>query len=235
MRIGTWNLAGHWDARRRELIERLDVDVWLFTEVSERSDLPGFDAVWTDSEMAPRRRWAAIFAREGLRLLPQPHPATAAATHAGLTLWSSILPWRTCGGQPPWVGHGHAERTRAALDVLASAASDGPLVWGGDWNHALHGPEHAGSKAGRAALLATIDRLGLAVPTAQLGHQLPGLLSIDHIAVPTTWRCKASRVSALLDGTQLSDHDIYLVDARDIRSAAIGSQRFARPWRSEGE
>jgi hypothetical protein len=45
MRIGTWNLAGRWDARRRELIERLDVDVWLFTEVSERSDLPGFDAV----------------------------------------------------------------------------------------------------------------------------------------------------------------------------------------------
>jgi hypothetical protein len=44
-----------------------------------------------------------------------------------------------------------------------------------------------------------------------------------------------SRVSAWLDGTRLSDHDIYLVDARDIRSAAIGSQRFARPWRSEGE
>jgi hypothetical protein len=232
MRIGTWNLAGRWDGRRRELIERLDVDVWLFTEVSERSDLPGFDAVWTDSEMAPRRRWAAIFAREGLRRLPQPRPATAAASLVGVTLWSSILPWRTCGGQPPWVGHDHAERTRTALDDLASAAPDGPLVWGGDWNHALHGPEHAGSKAGRAALLATIDRLGLAVPTAQLGHQLPGLLSIDHIAVPTTWRCKASRVSALLDGTQLSDHDIYFVDARDIRSAARVSQRFARPWRS---
>jgi hypothetical protein len=229
MRIGTWNLAGRWDARRRALVESLDADVWLFTEVSEGSGLPGFDAVSTDSEMAPGRRWAAVLAREGLRPLPQPHPATAAASLAGVTLWSSILPWRTCDGQSPWVGRDHAARTSATLDALASAAPDGPLVWGGDWNHALQGPEYAGNTAGRTALLATIDRFGLGVPTAHLEHHLPGLHSIDHIAVPTTWRCNASRVSARLDGTRLSDHDIYLVDACDDHAAAPKPAAFAPP------
>jgi hypothetical protein len=98
---------------------------------------------------------------------------------------------------------------------------------GRDWNHALQGPGYAGSTAGRTALLATIDRLDLAVPTAQLEHHLPGLHSIDHIAVPTTWRCNATRVSALLDGTRLSDHDIYLVDACDDHAAAPESAAFA--------
>jgi hypothetical protein len=76
--------------REEQIVESQDADVWWFTEVGERSDLPGFDAVWTDSEMAPRRRWAAIFAREGRRPLPQPHAATAAASLAGGSdSWSS--------------------------------------------------------------------------------------------------------------------------------------------------
>jgi uncharacterized LabA/DUF88 family protein len=88
-------MAGRWDERRRTVIESLDVDVWLFTEVSEHTNLPDFHSIWTEGEMAAQRRWAAVFAREHLHALPQPHPATAAACLAGLTLWSSILPWRT--------------------------------------------------------------------------------------------------------------------------------------------
>jgi len=214
MRIGTWNLAGLWDHRRRALIESLDVDVWLFTEISEHTDLPGFHSVWAEGEMAAKRRWAAVFACEQLRALPQPHPATAAADLAGLTLWSSILPWRTCGERPPWRGTDHTQRTRATLDALVAAAPDRRLVWGGDWNHALEGREYAGSHDGRAALLDAVSRFGLAVPTAQLGHPLPGLLSIDHIAVPTEWRCTTRRVVAEVGETRLSDHDIYIIDAQ---------------------
>ncbi|WP_267128537.1 MULTISPECIES: hypothetical protein [unclassified Nocardioides] len=36
MRIGTWNLAGRWDARHLALLEAMDCDVLLLTEVSER-------------------------------------------------------------------------------------------------------------------------------------------------------------------------------------------------------
>jgi hypothetical protein len=74
---------GLWDDRRRAVIESLDVDVWLFTEVSEHTDLPDFHSIWTEGEMAAQRRWAAVLAREHLDALPQPHPATAAACLAG--------------------------------------------------------------------------------------------------------------------------------------------------------
>jgi endonuclease/exonuclease/phosphatase family metal-dependent hydrolase len=218
MRIGTWNMAGLWDGRRRAVIESLDVDVWLFTEVSEHTDLPDFHSVWTEGEMAAQRRWAAVFAREHLDALPQPHPATAAACLAGLTLWSSILPWRTCGERPPWIGADHAHRTRATLEALRAAAPARRLVWGGDWNHALEGREYAGSHDGRAALLGAVAHFGLAVPTAELGHRLPGLLSIDHIALPDTWRCTARQIVAEVEGTRLSDHDIYLVEANSSPS-----------------
>lgn len=39
MRIGTWNLAGRWDARHRTLLETMDCDALLLTEVSERLKL----------------------------------------------------------------------------------------------------------------------------------------------------------------------------------------------------
>lgn len=43
MRIGTWNLAGRWDARHLDLIQEMDSDILLLTEVSERTELPGYD------------------------------------------------------------------------------------------------------------------------------------------------------------------------------------------------
>jgi hypothetical protein len=33
MRIGTWNLAGRWDARHERLMRDQACDVWLVTEV----------------------------------------------------------------------------------------------------------------------------------------------------------------------------------------------------------
>jgi hypothetical protein len=47
------------------------------------------------------------------------------------------------------------------------------------------------------------------VPTAELPHRLDGLLSIDHVAVPTTWTL---RDVVRLDAEGLSDHDAYVVD-----------------------
>jgi hypothetical protein len=50
-----------------------------------------------------------------------------------------------------------------------------------------HGREWAGSSAGRADLV-TLPAPRLCVPTAGLSHRLTGLLSIDHVALPSTRR-----------------------------------------------
>ena len=86
------------------------------------------------------------------------------------------------------------------------------MVWGGDWNHALDGPEYAGSRAGRAHVEKAVAQFGLRVPTEHLPHRIEWLLSIDHIAVPIGASVQsAERVTAATDEGRLSDHDAYLV------------------------
>jgi hypothetical protein len=212
VRIGTWNLAGRWSDEHRSLLLDADCDVWLLTEVNERTSLPGFALHTTQSCMAPRRRWAAIASRLPMASSPDPHPASAAAQIGATKYVSSILPWRTCGSRPPWIGERHLEKTANAVDDLLVTLRSAPsLVWGGDWNHALTGREYAGSQGGRRAIIAALDELGLEVPTADLPHRIDGLLSIDHIAVPPRWSTSATRLLAEHDGKRLSDHDAYTV------------------------
>jgi len=88
------------------------------------------------------------------------------------------------------------------------------LVWDGDWNHSLEGSEIAESNDGRAMIVDALKELDLWAPTAQSDHRLIGLKTIDHVAVSRLWpSSKTQHVPALRDdGTELSDHDAYVVD-----------------------
>lgn len=189
----------------------MDCDVLLLTEVSERVDMPGYDLHLGRQLMSPKRRWAAVAARLPMAPGPDPHGASAMVELEGLRVCSSILPWRSCGARDPWTGATSAERTIAAVNAVEASA---PAVWGGDWNHALSGREYAGSVAGRRSVVAAVERLGLQVPTGSLPHQIEGLLSIDHIAVPMSWLVTATkRHRAFVGETRISDHDAYVVEA----------------------
>ncbi|GAA1438708.1 hypothetical protein GCM10009641_44580 [Mycobacterium cookii] len=214
MRIGTWNLAGRWSDAHLALLLEADCDVWLLTEVNERTSLPAYALHLTQSRMAARRRWAGVASRLPMASLPDPHPASAAAQVGATTYVSSILPWKGCRPVPPWVGPKHADKTAHTVeDLLLRLRAVDALVWGGDWNHALSGKEYAGSLGGRTVVLDAVDQLGLAVPTADLPHPIDGLLSIDHVAVPRGTATTASRISAEHDGKRLSDHDAYVIEA----------------------
>ncbi|MCY4726822.1 hypothetical protein NYO98_11090 [Nocardioides sp. STR2] len=216
MRIGTWNLAGRWSDDHRRLLLEADCDVWLLTEVNERTSLPGFAVHLSAAPMAARRRWAAVASRLPMVSSPDPHPASAAAQVGATTYVSSVLPWRSARSGPVWVGERHADKTAHAVDDLLLRLRAAPsLVWGGDWNHALTGKEHAGSKAGRDAITGALDELGLVVPTTYLPHAIEGLLSIDHVAVPAGSAASTWRVVARRGGKRLSDHDAYVVDAQE--------------------
>jgi hypothetical protein len=213
VRIGTWNLAGRWSDDHVSLMVEARCPVWLLTEVSERTALPGYDLHRSAATCAPKRRWAAIATNRPMTPLPDPHPASAAANVDGTILVSSVLPWKGCGSVAPWVGQDHASRTENAVtEIVGNVQSFGPIVWGGDWNHALTGREYAGSKAGRASITNALDELGLVVPTTELPHAIDGLLSIDHVAVPARSSATARRVLAECDGKRLSDHDAYVVE-----------------------
>lgn len=209
VRIGTWNLAGRWSEHHQELLTQQACDLWLLTEVNERSTLPGYVLHATAATMAPKRRWAGVLSRIPFVAVPDPHPASAAIAVGQMTYCASVLPWRSCADSSPWVGERHADRTAAALSELDSALPSRPLVWGGDWNHALSGREWAGSKGGRDALMELLERRQLQVPTALLPHRIDGLLAIDHIAVGRDVNVGSM---ARFDAAGLSDHDGYTVE-----------------------
>lgn len=205
MRIGTWNMEGKGSAEHRALLEAQQCDVWLLTEVPESLRLPALTRVAGTGPMTAGKLWAAVYARSG-RQVPSPHPATAIGEVDGWTFASTVLPWAGSGGQPPWSGADHPARVQATLDALRSRFGE-QLVWGGDWNHGLLGLEKAGSGAGRAAVQGLLTELGLQVPTATLAHRIPGLFSIDHVAVPV-----AARSARQVPAGGLSDHDAYVVE-----------------------
>lgn len=210
VRIGTWNLQGRWDERHRMHVGSMRCDVLLLTEVSARVVIPGMNLHGTRGLMAQCRRWAAVASRDQVIPLDDPHGATAMVEVNGLRICSSILPWRSCGTRDPWRGTSTAERTAAAVTDLEVAK---PVVWGGDWNHALSGREWTGSQGGRRTILETVDRLGLKIPTASAPHQIEGLLSIDHIAIPVAWAVVGvERHSAFTSGARISDHDAYVIE-----------------------
>jgi acetyl/propionyl-CoA carboxylase alpha subunit len=77
VRIGTWNLAGRWSEHHQALLLEADCDVWLLTEVNERTVLPGYALHLSAARMAPRRRWAGVASRLLMASCPDPHPASA--------------------------------------------------------------------------------------------------------------------------------------------------------------
>jgi hypothetical protein len=213
-------MDGRGGSQQTAFLQDQKCDVLLLTEVKDSWSLPGYRLTGPGAEMTRGKRWAAIAFRLPLVSRPPasppvPHPASVAAVLGGTTYVSSILPWAGSGGEHPWQGDDHPTRMANTLDSLAPFLDkQTDLVWGGDWNHSLGGPERAGSKAGRRDLLSVLQKLRLNVPTAGLSHYLNDLLTIDHIALRNGVE-EARRVVAVRDGKRLSDHDLYLVVSQD--------------------
>jgi hypothetical protein len=215
MRIGTWNLDGRLSANHRQFLEKEECDIWLLTEVPNGLVLEGGE-LFLSAPMTKAKVWAAVWCKGGAAPLLSPHPAAATARRDGVLLCSCILPWRAARAWWPAEDTGDvAAMTGAALARLRTGllAAPGSVVWGGDWNHALHEREYAGTHNGRGLIGKLVTELGLKVPTEHLVHAKPGLLSIDHVAIPIAWDFTACRrVVAAVAGKRLSDHDAYIVD-----------------------
>lgn len=193
MRIGTWNLDGRWSPRHQRLLAEAECDVWLLTEVPESLALSGGHLVRSDAMLGiGGKSWAAVWSNQPSAKLPPVHPAAAPALCGDLLLFSCVLHWR--GARPHWPDEGStvAAMTLAALGRLGPSliSNEHAVVWGGDWNHAMTGREHAGSMEGRGAIEALVATAGLVVTTVDAPHRIDGLLSIDHIAVRHVGRAR---------------------------------------------
>jgi hypothetical protein len=185
----------------------------LLTEVHDRLELPSGHLV-RSSLFRSEKAYAAVWSNRPLVAMPAPHEASAAAVSDGMLLCSSVLPWYACRSVWPDKGPDIPTITVMALDrIRPHLQPGGQVVWGGDFNNPMTGPHRPGTKRGRVEIQRLADDLALRVLTTDLPHVLPGLRSIDHIAVPTRWSVEqCDRVPAELDGVRLSDHDAYVVE-----------------------
>lgn len=213
IRIGTWNLDGKRSAATQRFVENARCDVWLLTEVHDRFEIPGGEMV-RSSLMGENKTYAAVWSNRPLIALPAPHEASAAALLGELLVCSSVLPWYACRSIWPDKGPDIPAITAMTVDRLRPRLQSGRLViWGGDFNNAMTGPYGPGTKRGRVEIQRLADDLGLRILTEDLPHALPGLSSIDHIAVPASWSVhRRDRLVADHVGRRLSDHDAYLAD-----------------------
>ncbi len=192
LRIGTWNLDGKSSPAHDDLLAQLACDVLLLTEFQPR----GLE-----------KHWAAIKRGRDDAVLDAPGSPTVRRQLKGIDFICSVLPWRDSQRWMPTPGANQGECTSSLVSEIDQNWQP-QTVWGGDWNHELTGHLHAGSTAGRAAILDMVVRRKLQVPTIGLASQQGGA-SIDHIAVPNGWSVlKAERHPA----ARLSDHDAYVVE-----------------------
>ena len=208
VRIRTWNMDGRWSPEHADFMNQLDCNVWLLTEVNDSVELDGFERHVSEELMRPCVRWAGVYSRGPLSGLTDPHVASAMAVVDGTTYCSTILPWRSCPEDDTWPGSNHAERTANALAVLVDRLQVDNLVWGGDRNHALSGPEEGGTRSGRRHVLDAIEssvcrsrrrtcRTG-STPSEHRPHRCRRL--------PQSGRCEPGCSRGL------SHHDCYVVD-----------------------
>lgn len=215
MKIGTWNLDGRWSANHQQFLKNEECDVWLLTEVPNKFALDGGE-LFPSMPMTPEKAWAGVWSNGNADSSQSPHPAAAMAVRDGVLYCSCVLPWRSA--RPWWPAEDTGDVAAMTAATLARLrpelkAATGAVVWGGDWNHALHGREVAGTYDGRVEIKKLRFELQLKVRTVCQPHAKPGLLSIDHIAVPAAWKVtKCWRVVAEAAGKRLSDHDAYIVD-----------------------
>jgi hypothetical protein len=213
MRIGTWNLDARSGPDHLRIIDDLDCDVWLLTEVAPGLALTGGALTTSPAQMSRDQSFAVVWSRNGGCPLDAPNPATAAMAVDGVGFYSSVLPWRTCAPDWPWYDGDQASRTVDAVRSLDRGFGD-DVVWGGDWNQTMAGPNYGGTTIGRAAIDDLLHRRRLLLATRDLPHRAPGMAAIDHISVPRTWTIKNAEHVPV--PSRLTDHDAHVIDVQTI-------------------
>lgn len=235
MRIGTWNLecggrtlgAG---SRQVDRLRELMVDVMVFTEPGPERSATGPGRVSSEGiRDLPRGSgaWVTIEG-EGAAAVGAPAPpmrmaATAEVSVAGerVVVYGSVLPWRGIRTHAPELVLPGESAMTAFERVLAEQVADvralverypGALVvWAGDFNQSLIGPNFSGSSEGRRLLGEALDSLGFVAWNAEAAHAAEGLCAIDLVCGPRVRPVVA--VERIAPGRE-SDHAGYVVEVQ---------------------
>lgn len=239
MRVGTWNLERGGKslkvaASQREVLDAHGADIYVITESPISLSVPGPGVVTSVPQLEGPRGpevWVSII---GGNVEPLDIPrtfgmlSTAAQASVGdrhVVVYGSVLPWLQAATQAPelrdHVGESSAEMFARYLSAqvedvraLCEAYRGSLIVWAGDFNQTLVGPNYGGSRTNRSLLREALGDLGFEAWNAGSAHAKPGMCAIDLLCGPKDHPVRGiHRIPPTDDNERrLSDHAGYVVE-----------------------
>lgn len=235
MKLATWNLerGGRTQGAREaqeELLAELRADVVVLTEPASLYKTA------TGVVTSPRRSkkgivrpeaWIAIVGGsvEPVELdVPYERTAVAARVSVGgvtVIVYGAVLPWLAVTSHAPELVEEGEDSFAAFKRVLAEQAKDiaelrrygYPIIWAGDFNQSVSGPNWGGSNDRRDLLLDTLNRLDMVAWNGKADHAMSGMCAVDLICGPK--ECvlvSQGRIDPMRDTLTMSDHAGYWVE-----------------------
>jgi endonuclease/exonuclease/phosphatase family metal-dependent hydrolase len=239
MRIVTWNMQRGFHGRQQcvteqqRLLDGCDADIVVLTEVPASMSKSKGGIVCSD----PRREagkagleaWVSIASMDCRAVGPEvPFERMAVAAEAVVDneeflVYGSVLPWSSAIHQASYLsllgespGGLFARLLREQVSDVVSLRESRPdhtLIWAGDFNQTLSGPNYGGSKKGRHLLAEALDELDLVAWNQELPHAKPPMHAIDLICGPRGRQPRrVHRFEPVLNDSVLSDHAGYVVE-----------------------
>lgn len=237
MRVLTWNLErggrnGVRSAQQSSVVAGLRPDISVLTEPHAPDVLANVLSVSSPVERQGNgdpEPWVVI-AGSGVEPLDDlPYSRMAAAATVDLPggppsiIYGSVLPWRAIAHQAPDLvlsGETYAEAFERVLSAqvddihrLRQQFPEHELIWAGDFNHSLVGPNYTGTAAGRLLLSRALAELGLTAWNASQPHAIEGMNAVDLICGSTARSPIIETISTTVAGRRLSDHLGYVADS----------------------
>jgi endonuclease/exonuclease/phosphatase family metal-dependent hydrolase len=236
MRIATWNLerGGRKVAARaaqEAVLQKLGADIIVLTEPPASYQCRPGVVVSPAKRSGPKggESWVAIVGPsvEPVALdIPFARMAVAATALVGGTpvvVYGSVLPWGFFDRAAPELVLAGETAEDAFRRLLREQAGDIAelrrrhpehiVIWAGDFNQTISGPNYGGSNVKRDALLRALDELGLVGWNAAAANAKDGMHAIDLICGPREVTvARQGRIDPVLDDMSMSDHAGYWVE-----------------------
>ena len=232
MRVAVWNVeraTGEVAKLQDDVLDSIDADIAVLIEIHGARVFPGRNCVRSSVDPAGGS-WVAIVG-EGFRPI-EPIPAHEALGVCArgivegetVVVYGSVLPWMAFAHQAPDLVRPGETSAQAFSQLLAEQVNDvlalqhrfpdALVLWAGDFNQTLEGPNYGGRAKSRKELEAALNKLGMKAWNRQSEHALAGMCAIDFICGPTTRKpASIGRISNVHpDGRRLSDHAAYFID-----------------------
>jgi endonuclease/exonuclease/phosphatase family metal-dependent hydrolase len=236
MKLATWNLerGGKTQAAREaqeELLAELRADVVVLTEPA--SSYKTTSGVVTSPRLrkngtAEPEAWVAIVGSSVEPVdfdVPYKHTAVAARASVGgliVIIYGAVLPWLAVTSHADELVEEGEDSFAVFKRVLAEQAKDiadlrkrygSPVIWAGDFNQTVSGPNWGGSNDRRDLLIETINSLELEPWNGKADHAMNGMCAVDLICGPKEcFVLPQGRIDPVRGKLAMSDHAGYWVE-----------------------